>query len=98
MEDIQRSEDLEVGSEITRQTDHEVEDLDADKIAAETDIDKLAEDKDQEWAQNQYPTSDPSVWEAFLENLASTPVDNLRRQHNYDTICGGVGESVLILK
>ncbi len=47
---IQLSENLEVESEITRQTDHEAEDLDADKIAAETDTDKLAEEEDQEWA------------------------------------------------
>ncbi len=86
LEDIQLSEDLEVKSEITRQTDHEAEDLDADNIAAETDTDKPAEDEDQEWAKNQYPTSDPSVLEGFLANSASMPVDNLGRQHAYDTI------------
>ncbi len=52
LEDIQLSEDLEVESEMARQTDHEAEDLDVDNIAAETDTDKLAEEKDQEWAQN----------------------------------------------
>ncbi len=46
LEDIQLSEDLEVESEITRQTDHKAEDLDAENITAETDTDKLAEDKD----------------------------------------------------
>ncbi len=86
LEDIQLSEDLEVESEITRQTDHEAEDLDVDNIAAETDTDKLAEEEDQEWAQNQYPTTDSSVLEAFLANWASMPVDNLGRQHAYDTI------------
>ncbi len=80
LEDIQLSEDLEVESEITRQTDHEAEDLDVDNIAGETDTDKLAEEEDQEWAQNQYPTPDSSVLEAFLANSASMPVDNLRRQ------------------
>ncbi len=48
LEDIQLSEDLEVKLEITRQTDHKAEDLDADNIAAETDTDNLAEDEDQE--------------------------------------------------
>ena len=50
LEDIQLSEDLEVESEITRQTEYEAEDLDADNIVAETHTDKLAEDEDQEWA------------------------------------------------
>ena len=86
LEDIQLSEDLEVESEITRQTDHEAEDLDADNIAAETDTDKLAEDEDQKWAQNQYPTPDPSDLEVFLANSTRMWVDNLRRQHAYDTI------------
>ena len=36
--------------------------------------------------QNQYPTLDFSVLEALLANSASMPVDNLRRQHAYDTI------------
>ena len=61
LEDIQLSEDLEVKSEIIRQTDHKTEDLYVDNIAAETDSDKLAEDEDQEWAQNQYSTLDFSV-------------------------------------
>ncbi len=65
MEDIQLSEDLEVKSEITRRIDHEAEDLDADNIAAKINTDKLAEDEDQEWAQNKYPTPDPSVLKAF---------------------------------
>ncbi len=50
LEDIQLSEDREVESEITRQTDHEAEELDADKISAEINIDKLAENEDQEGA------------------------------------------------
>ncbi len=50
LEDIQFSEDLEVESEITRQTDHKAEDLDANIIAAKTDTKKLAEDKDKKWA------------------------------------------------
>ncbi len=86
LEDIQLSEDLEVESEITHQTDHQEEDLEADNIAVENDTDKLAEEEDQEWAQNQYPTPDSSVLEAFLANLASMLVDNLGRQHAYDTI------------
>ncbi len=85
-EDIQLSEYLKVESEITRKTDHKAEDLKADNIAAKTDTDKLAEDEDEEWAQNQYPTSDSSVLEAFLANLASMPVDYLGCQHVYDTI------------
>ncbi len=48
LENIQLSEDLEVESEIMRQTDPEAEDLDVDNIAAETDTDKLAEEEDQE--------------------------------------------------
>ncbi len=40
---------VEVESEITQKTDDEAQDLDADNIAAETDTNKLAEDKDQEW-------------------------------------------------
>ena len=86
LEDIKRSEDLEVESEITRQTDHKAEDLDADNIAAKTNTDKQAEDEDQEWAQNQYLTSHFSVLEAFLANLARMPVDNLGHQHAYATI------------
>lgn len=89
LEDIQLSEDLEVESEITRQIDHEAEDLDADNAATETDTDKLAEDEDQEWAQNQYPTPDPSVLEAFLANSVSMPVDNLGHQHTYNNITNG---------
>ena len=74
LEDIQLNEDLEE-LEITRQTDHDAEeldaeDLDADDIAA--NVDKLAEDE--EWAQNQYPTPDSSVLEAFLANSISMPV------------------------
>ena len=46
----------------------------------------LADEEDQEWAKNQYPTPDSSILEAFLANWASIPVDNLGRQHNYDTI------------
>ncbi len=68
------------------QQDYEAEDLDADNIAAETDTNKLAEEEDQEWAQNQYPTSDSSVLEAFLANSASIPIDNLGHQYAYDTI------------
>ncbi len=45
--DIQLSKDPEVKSEITRRADHEEQDLDANKIAAKTDTDKLAEDEDQ---------------------------------------------------
>ena len=86
LEDIQLSEDLEVESEITRQTDHEAEDLDADNISAETDTDKLAEEEDQEWAQNPYPTTDSFVLEAFLANSARMLVDNLGSQHAYNTI------------
>ncbi len=48
LEDIQLSEDLEVESKIMRQTDHEAEELEAENIAAKTDNNKLAEDKDQE--------------------------------------------------
>ena len=50
LEDIQLSEDLEVESEITRQTDHEAEELNADKMGAKINIDKLAENEDQEGA------------------------------------------------
>ncbi len=46
LEDIQLSEDLGVESEITRQTDYEAEDLDADNIATKTDTEKLAEEED----------------------------------------------------
>ena len=80
LEDIQLSMDLEVKSEITRQTDYKVKDLDANNIAAETDTNKLAEEEDQEWAQNQYLTPDPSFLEAFLANSTRMPVDNLGRQ------------------
>ncbi len=60
LEYIQLSENLEVKSEITGQTDDKVEDLDADNITTENDTDKLVEDKDQEYAKNQYPTDDLS--------------------------------------
>ncbi len=86
LEDIQLSEDQEVESEITRQTNHQDVDLDADNIAAKTDTDKPAEEEYQEWAQNQYSTPDSSVLEAFLTNSVSMPVDNLERQHAYDII------------
>ncbi len=86
LEDIQLGEDLEVESEITCQTDHEAEDLNADNIAAKTNTNKLAQNEDQEWAQNHYPTPDTSVLEAFLANSASMPVDNLGRQYAYNTI------------
>ncbi len=48
LDDIQLSEDLEVGSQITRKTDHETEDLNALNIATKTDTEKLAEKEDQE--------------------------------------------------
>ncbi len=86
LENIQLNGDLEVESEIKRQKNHEVEDLDADNTDAETDTDKLSEEENQEWAQNQYPTTESSVLEAFLANSTSIPVDNLRRQHAYYTI------------
>lgn len=86
LEDIQLSKDLEVKSEITRQIDHQTENLEVNNITTKTNTDKLAEDKDQKWAQNQYPTPDPSVLEAFLVNLSSMPVDNLVRQHVYNII------------
>ncbi len=85
-DDIQLTEDLEVESEITHQTDHEAKDLDVNNIAAKTDTDKLVQDEDQEWAENQYPTPHSSVLENFLANSASMPVDNLGRQYAYDTI------------
>ncbi len=86
MEDIQLSDNLEVESEITRQTNYDEEELDADNITAKTDTDKLAEEEDQEWVQNQYPTLDSSVLEAFLANSASMPVDDLGRKQAYDNI------------
>ncbi len=60
------------------QIDQEAEVLDIDNIATETDTDKPAGNEDQEWVQNQYPTLDPSVLEAFLTNSATMLVDNLR--------------------
>ena len=42
LEDIQLIENLEVKSQITQETNHVVEDLDANNIAAKTDSDKLA--------------------------------------------------------
>ena len=48
LEDIQLGEDLKVESEITRQTDHEVENLNTNNIVAKTNTYKLAENKDQE--------------------------------------------------
>ncbi len=86
LEDIQLVEDLEVESKVTRQKDDEVEDLHADKIAAEPDTDKLAENQDQKCAKEQYLSPGPSVLEAFQSNSASIPVDNLGRKHAYDTI------------
>ena len=78
LEDIQLNEDLEE-LEITHQTDNKTEDLDldADNIAA--NVDKLA--KDEEWAQNQYPTPDPSVLEAYLTNSIAIPVASQIKQH-----------------
>ena len=48
LKNVQLSENLDVESEITRHADHEAENLDADKIVAKTNTDKLAEDDDQE--------------------------------------------------
>lgn len=71
MEDLQLGEDPEVeSSSITRQADHEAENLEADPH----EIDKQVEDEDLEWSQRQYPTPDPSVLEAFLANSVSIPV------------------------
>ena len=86
LEDIQLSEDLEDESEITRQIDHKIENLDANNIVAKTNTYKLAKDEDQKWVQNQYPTPDPSVLKAFLANLTSMPVHNPRYQHTYNAI------------
>lgn len=36
--------------------------------------------------QNQYPTFNSSILEAFLANLAILPVDNLKHQFIYNTI------------
>ncbi len=64
-ENIQLSEDLEVESEITRQTAHVVEDLDADNITAKTDTNKLAEDEDQEWRRTNIRPLTLLFWKFF---------------------------------
>ena len=76
-EDIQLAEDSELDlttlvnnpddGEVILDTDHEMDDPDAEKHA------ELADD---EWAQNQLPTPEPSLHEAFLAaaNLAHIPI------------------------
>lgn len=73
-EDIQLGEhetEMESAPSISHQADHEAEDLDD----AVTDAEKQAEDDDLEWAQDQYPSPDPSIFEAFLTNSVSLPVE-----------------------
>ena len=74
--DIQLGEDLEEEVEsapaILHQNNHEAEDLDANVNADEAE----AKDNDLAWAEGQYLTPDPSVFEAFLANSVSLPVEN----------------------
>ena len=60
--------------------------MDNNNIVAETDTYKLAEDEDQEWAQNQYPIPDFSILKAFLATLTRMPVDNPEYQPAYNAI------------
>ena len=71
MEDLQLGEDLEIDStlSITPQAQHEAENL-------ENEDEKQAEKDDLEWAQQQYPSPDPSVLEGFLANSVTIPVQS----------------------
>lgn len=52
LEDIQLNKDLKVKSKIIYQTNHKIKDLDTNNVITKIDINKLAKDKDQKWAQN----------------------------------------------
>ncbi len=74
MEDIQLVEDVEVDKPtptITRQADHEDEDLDKNLEESE----QQAKDKDDQWAQQQYPAPDSTMLEIFLANSIRMPVE-----------------------
>lgn len=63
---------MDTAETITRQTDHKAENLDADS----EDAKKQAELDDFDWAQRQYPSPDPSVYETFLANSVGLPLEN----------------------
>ena len=67
MEDLQLGEDPEILMTriITPQADQITENLEAEKQVEEEDLG---------WAQQQYPTPDPSVLETFLANAIRIPV------------------------
>ena len=62
MENLQLGEDHEIDlmTRITPQADQVTENLEAEKQVEEEDLG---------WAQQQYPTPDPSVWKLFLQTL-----------------------------
>ena len=77
MEDIQLVEDSEVDettSTITRQADHEDEDLDVNP----EDSEDQAKDNDERWAQQQYPTPDSTMLETFMANAIRLPIERLQ--------------------
>ena len=90
IENIHLEEDINIKSAltVTCQINHKVENLDANNTTAETKhiTDKLVEIEEQEWAQNQYPTPDFSIFEAFLANSVSMPVTNCTPIEHQDTI------------
>ena len=59
---------------MSHQTDHEAENLDSDHEMDDFNADKQAKDEDHEWAQNQYLTPDPSVFEEFLTYSDHIPI------------------------
>ena len=74
MEDIQLVEDSEVDettTTITRQADHEDENLDVNPEESE----ELAKENDEQWAQQQYPTPDSTMLETFMANAIRLPIE-----------------------
>ena len=73
MEDIQLVEDSAVDEAtptITRQADHEDEDLDVNPEESE----EQAKDNDEQWAQQQYLTPDSTMLETFMANSIRMPI------------------------
>ena len=86
-EDIQLGEDLEEevesGPAILHQNNHEAENLDTNVNADEAE----AKDNDLAWAEGQYLTPDPSVFEAFLTNSVGLPVKTTDSSESEEVDC-----------
>ena len=79
-EDIQIAENPEVdlATTIIRQANHKAENPETDH-----EMEDFNAEKNQEWTQNQYPTPDPSIFEAFLTNFIHISIQSQGVEDEY---------------